>query len=78
MLSVKASNARKYLLEDPCSIYAQSKVDPSRLQSDGWGTGFYIDDVPKVVRSEKPVYMEHEKFASAVQIAQFKSGVSAY
>jgi len=69
MLSVKASNARKYLLEDPCSIYAQSKVDPSRLQSDGWGIGFYIDGVPKVVRSEKPVYMEHEKFASAVQIA---------
>lgn len=69
MLSVKASNARKYLLEDPCSVYAQSKVDPSRLQSDGWGIGFYNDGVPKVVRSEKPVYREYEKFSSAVQIA---------
>jgi len=69
MLSVKASNARKYLLEDPCSIYVQSKVDPSRLQSDGWGIGFYIDGVPKVVRSEKSVYIEYEEFASAVQIA---------
>jgi len=69
MLSVKASNARKYLLEDPCSIYVQSRVDPSRLQSDGWGIGFYVEGVPKVIKSEKPVYREYEKFASAAQIA---------
>lgn len=72
-LSVKASNARKHLLEDPCSVYVQSKVDPSRLQSDGWGIGFYIDGVPKVIRSEKPVYTEYEKFASAVQIASSRA-----
>jgi len=69
MLSVKASNPRKYLLEDPCSIYVQSKVDPSRLQSDGWGIGFYVEGVPKVIKGEKPVYREYEKFASVVQIA---------
>jgi len=69
MLSVKASNPRKYLLEDPCSIYVQSRADPRRRQRDGWGIGFYIDGVPTVVRSEKPVYMEYEKFSSTVGIA---------
>jgi len=72
LLSVNDSNARKYLLEDPCSIYAQSKAVPSRLQSDGWGIGFYVDDAPNVIRSEKPVYTECEKFTSAVQTANSK------
>ncbi len=69
LLSVKASNAQKYLLGDPCSIYVQSNVDQNQLQSDGWGIGFYIDNVPNVIKNEKPVYEEYEKFASAVQVA---------
>jgi predicted glutamine amidotransferase len=67
MLSVEATNAAKYLLKDPCSLFAQSKMDPQRLQSDGWGIGFYTDGVANLVKSEKPVYAEPEKFASAVQ-----------
>lgn len=69
MLSVKPCSAQKYLLEDPCSIYVQSRVDPSRPQGDGWRIGFYVNDAVQVIRSEKPVYMEYERFVSAVQIA---------
>jgi len=67
MLSVNASEARRYLLEDPCSLYVQSKVDPKRLQSDGWGIGFYVNGIPHLVKSEKPVYAEYEKFSSAIR-----------
>lgn len=69
MLSAKTTNTSRYLLDDPCSIYAQSNVDPNRRQGDGWGIGFYMDNIPKAIKSEKPVYVEHEKFASAVQAA---------
>lgn len=69
MLSVKACNARRYLLDDPCSIYVQSKVDPRRRQGDGWGIGFYTDGTPIVIKSEKPIHMEHDRFASAVEVA---------
>jgi predicted glutamine amidotransferase len=69
MLSANVSCAGKYLLEDPCSIYHQSKADPSRLQKDGWGIGYYFNGVPKVIRSEKPVYMEQDKFTKAVKTA---------
>ena len=67
MLSIKDSNADKYLLEDPCSLYVQSRKDPRRLQGDGWGIGFYKDGCPIIIKSEKPVYMDYENFFSAVQ-----------
>lgn len=69
MLSVETSNARKFLLEDSCSLYVQSKVDQKHLQSDGWGIGFYTGGIAQVIKSEKPVYLEYERFSSAVQTA---------
>jgi len=70
MLSVKPSNAHKYTLKDPCSLYAQSKIDPKRLQGDGWGIGFYEDGSPIIIKSEKPVYIDYEKFSFTVQGAK--------
>jgi len=70
MLSMRALNANKYLLEDPCSLYAQSKKDPKRLQGDGWGIGFYKNEDPILIKSEKPIYMDYEDFSSAVQQAR--------
>lgn len=70
MLSVKVSDASKYLIEDECSLYAQSKKNPRRLQGDGWGIGFYKNGCPVIVKSEKPVYMEREIFFNAVQQAR--------
>jgi len=69
LLSPVASIAFKYLLEDPCSLYIQSNVNPKGLQSDGWGIGFYTDGVSHLIKSEKPVYEEYGRFASAVQQA---------
>jgi len=69
LLSPVASNASQYLLEDLCSLYIQSNVDPERLQGDGWGIGFYDDGVLHLIKSEKPVYEEYEGFASAVKRA---------
>ncbi|MEM3815893.1 MAG: class II glutamine amidotransferase [Candidatus Bathyarchaeia archaeon] len=67
ILSISPSNAAEYLLNDPCSLYAQSKSDPLRLQGDGWGLGFYIGESLKVARSEKPIFEEYLRFKSIVE-----------
>jgi predicted glutamine amidotransferase len=67
MISVKPSNASKYLMDDPCSLYAQSKADPRRPQGDGWGVGFYINGSLKTIKSEKSIFEEHERFRSTVE-----------
>jgi predicted glutamine amidotransferase len=67
MISVKPSNASKYLISDPCSLYAQSKVDPRRPQGDGWGVSFYINGSLKTIKSEKPIFEEYERFRSIVE-----------
>lgn len=67
MISVKPSNASKYLMDDPCSLYAQSKADPRRPQGDGWGVGFYINGSLKTIKSEKPIFEDHERFRSTVE-----------
>lgn len=51
---------------DPCSLYAQSKIDPRRPQGDGWGLGFYINGSLKTVKSVKPIFEEYERFRSIV------------
>jgi len=66
VISVEPSNALKYLVDDPCSLYVQSKVNPKRLQSDGWGVGFYANDFLRLVKSEKPIFEEHERFKELV------------
>jgi len=72
MLSVTAVGAAKHVLEDPCSLYVQSNANPRRLQGDGWGIGHYVDGTSNLIRSERPVYEEHEKFVSAVGKARSK------
>jgi len=67
MISAFPRCAARYLLNDSCSLYAQSKVDPSRLQGDGWGLGFYFGGVLRVIKSEKPIYEESERFKSIVE-----------
>lgn len=73
MLSARVATAQKYLLDDPCSLYVQSNVNPERLQGDGWGVGFYVGRASRLVRSERPVYEEYGRFTSAV--GQAKSNV---
>ena len=70
MLSVEATDAMKYLLQDPCSLYAQSSANRRRLQGDGWGIGFYVDGALNLIKSGGPVYEEREKFTSAVREAE--------
>ena len=72
LLSVDALNARKYLVEDACSLFAQSKVDPKRMQGDGWGIGYYVNDTPLLVKSPNPVYTEFDRFVSVVKGATSK------
>ncbi len=69
MLSVRPKNARKYLIEDPCSLLVQSKVDPKRLQKDGWGIGYYKNGHATLIKSEKPIFEEYEHFSSIVDQA---------
>ncbi|RLI37877.1 hypothetical protein DRO55_00280 [Candidatus Bathyarchaeota archaeon] len=67
MLSTEPTDAHRYLLDDPCSIYNQSRSDPRRLQGDGWGLGFYVDGTPRLVKSEKPIYTELGRFTSVIE-----------
>ncbi|MCS7120560.1 MAG: class II glutamine amidotransferase [Nitrososphaerota archaeon] len=62
MFSITPTSAAKYLVEDPCSLYVQSMCDKERLQSDGWGIGYYTESGICLHVSEKPVYEETEKF----------------
>jgi predicted glutamine amidotransferase len=59
-------SAAKYVIDDPCSLYVQSKVDPLRLQSDGWGIGFYVNESLRVFKSEKPIYEDYDNVRSIV------------
>lgn len=65
-ISVNPINAAKYIIYDPCSLYIQSKIDPSRLQGDGWGIGFYVNGSLRVFKSEKPIYEDYESLKSIV------------
>ncbi|RLI42580.1 hypothetical protein DRO64_06220 [Candidatus Bathyarchaeota archaeon] len=67
VLSVKPTNARRYLLDDPCSLYIQSMADPRRLQGDGWGIGYYRNGKPVLIKDYRPVYRDYRGFFSAVQ-----------
>lgn len=66
IISVEPVNASKYLIKDPCSLYVQSKANPKRLQGDGWGIGFYVNGSLRLVKSEKPVFEEYERFKEVV------------
>ena len=67
MLLLDPSYASRYLLSDPCSLYVQSRVNPSRLQGDGWGVGFYVNGALRIVKSWKPVYEELERFKATME-----------
>ncbi|MEM2369649.1 MAG: class II glutamine amidotransferase [Candidatus Bathyarchaeia archaeon] len=64
LLSNRPCSAFRYLFGDQCSLFAQSKADPSRLQGDGWGIGFYASGCLRVIKSERPIYEERERFKS--------------
>jgi glutamine amidotransferase len=64
MISSEVSSAERYLVEVECSLLRQSCKDSKRLQSDGWGIGYYIDDLAYTIKSEKPIYSEVEKYRS--------------
>jgi len=66
-LSLNFSIFSKYMLEDPCSLYVQSRIDRSKLQGDGWGVGFYVNGSSRIVKSEKPIYEEYERFKAVVK-----------
>ena len=72
ILSVNALNAEKYLVEDECSLFSQSNVNPKRLQRDGWGIGYYVNGAPLLVKSPKPVYEDENRFVSVVKGATSK------
>ncbi|MEM1674258.1 MAG: class II glutamine amidotransferase [Candidatus Bathyarchaeia archaeon] len=67
LLSITPSNPAKYLVNDPCSLLSQSNADPFKLQGDGWGIGFYINGSLRVIKSERPVYEEQERFRSLAE-----------
>lgn len=76
MISDVPMSAEKYLVDLECSMLEQSRIDPNRPQSDGWGIGYYEHDLPRVVKSERPVNSEVERFRSAALTARSRIVVS--
>jgi glutamine amidotransferase len=64
MISNEPLSAEWYLVEAECSLLQQSRADPERLQGDGWGIGYYVDGASCAVRSEKPIYVEVDRYKS--------------
>jgi glutamine amidotransferase len=61
---VESSSVENHLLNAECSLFKQA-VKGS--QSDGWGIGFYLGQVPIVFKSERAVYDEEERFKEVVK-----------
>jgi len=76
MISNAPTNAAKYLVDVECSMLVQSRIDPDRLQRDGWGIGYYAHDLPSVVKSEKPVHSEAERYRSVSLAASSRIVIS--
>lgn len=56
--------ASRFLLDSRCSLLEQAKLGK---QGDGWGIGYYTENKLNVVKSEKAVYDEAERFASVAR-----------
>jgi len=76
MISNVPTKAAMYLVDVECSMLVQSMIDPNRLQSDGWGIGYYTHDLPIVVKSEKPIHSEAERFRSIALAATSRIVIS--
>ena len=61
VLAVKRIDPLKYLVEAECSLLKQAELGD---QGDGWGIAYYLDGSPKLYRSEKPVFLEKDRFKS--------------
>ena len=72
VLSVEPSDAKTYLLDTECSLYNLSHVRSQRLQKDGWGVAYYVNNRPIVKKSQKPLYEEPDQFKLVTHEAKSK------
>lgn len=56
--------ASKFLLDSRCSLLEQAKLGK---QGDGWGIGYYTEKGLNVIKSEKAVYDEINRFSDVVK-----------
>ena len=63
VISAEGVKAEEYLLRAECGLFEQAVRG---RQGDGWGLAWYRDGLPLVVKSEKPVYAERDRFEKAV------------
>ena len=62
MLSQREASPVKWLVEDDCSLLAQSDGDKARLQKDGWGMAHFKGKARRMVLSTGAVFEEKERF----------------
>jgi predicted glutamine amidotransferase len=62
-----------YLLERASqSLLFQSQVKRKELQKDGWGIGWFEKGRPKILKSPKPIYRDHDLLRRAMRRARGK------
>jgi glutamine amidotransferase len=64
------------LLDARRSLLKQSTIDRKRLQSDGWGVGWFAKGRPVVRKSPKPIYREATKLRQAARAAKSETVLS--
>lgn len=62
-----------YLIDAEKSIIKQSKFNEKRLQKDGWGIAYYLDDKLSVFKSPKPIYEEEEVLKEKIEHIKTKN-----
>ncbi|MBI5000370.1 MAG: class II glutamine amidotransferase [Euryarchaeota archaeon] len=77
MLSARDAEGTKWLVDDRCSLLAQSDADPKRLQKDGWGVAHFSNGSFRLLQSTGSVFRERERFREAARSA-FGNAVLAH
>jgi predicted glutamine amidotransferase len=66
-ISLRPLNPAAFLTESLLSLLTQSRVDPKRLQGDGWGIGWFSGDRPRIDKSPRPLYRDAARLRQAVR-----------
>jgi len=65
--SIEPQGIAEPLKEGPFSLVRLSTKDSKRLQSDGWGVGWFGRGIPRVLRSSGRIYCESARVTQAVK-----------
>lgn len=67
VISTQPIDASFYMENAPQSLLVQSRIDPKRRQSDGWGVGWFEQGRPRVFKSSRLIYRDRTRLRRAAR-----------